>query len=63
MPNSGQILRACFGVHPRAMVFPARNGRRQTRLHTLQHRTLCVRGKEPCPRGAQIRDGVVGEQV
>ena len=45
------------------MVFPARNGRRQTRLHTFQHRTLCVRGKEPCPRGVKIRDGVVGEQV
>ena len=45
------------------MVLHAGNGRRQTRLHTLQHRTLRVRGKEPGARRAEVRDGVTGEQV
>jgi len=45
------------------VVFSPRNGRRQTRLHTLQHRTLCVRGEEPGARGAEIYDGATGEQV
>ena len=43
------------------MVLAARNGGRQTRLHALQHRPLRVRGQEPRPRGAQVRDGIVGE--